>query len=135
MVGATLTHQADAHHLPVHRSHDGGQSVVEPSLPDRRAALERGTPFPWHGQTVGSSPRPARIPAMTATVGALLLGVGLVWGVGEPGAEEALLFLIPGVVLLVVGLLLRSHAKTRQELVGIRVQLEALGRPRPQADE
>ncbi len=73
---------------------------------------------------------------MTATVtGALLLGIGLVWGVGEPGAEESLLFLIPGIILFVVGLVLRSNAKTRDEIMGIRIQLEAMGRTSPQPED
>jgi sulfite exporter TauE/SafE len=70
-----------------------------------------------------------------AVVGALLMGVGLVWALGEPGADEPVLFLLPGVVLLVVGLLLRSQARTREELAGIRAQLEALGRARSQSEE
>ncbi|WP_029252797.1 hypothetical protein [Paraoerskovia marina] len=73
---------------------------------------------------------------MTATVvGAILMGIGLVWGVGEPGAGQALLFLVPGLVLVVVGLILQSNAKTRRELMGFRIELEAMGRTRRQPDE
>ncbi|MFE5308567.1 hypothetical protein [Isoptericola sp. NPDC056605] len=73
---------------------------------------------------------------MTATVvGALLLAIGLIWSVGEPGVDTAVLFIASGTVIFVVGLILNSGAGTRQELVGIRAELEALNRSRNQPGE
>jgi sulfite exporter TauE/SafE len=72
---------------------------------------------------------------ITTVVGALLLATGVVWGVAESGSDQPVLFLVPGVVLVVVGLILQSNAKTRQELTRIRVQLEAMDRGRPQAEQ
>jgi sulfite exporter TauE/SafE len=73
---------------------------------------------------------------MIATlVGALLLVIGLGWSVGEPGNDGQVLFIAPGVVLLIVGLVLESNARTRQGLKQIRVQLEAMNDLRSQPEE
>ncbi|MFV2145425.1 hypothetical protein [Isoptericola sp. G70] len=73
---------------------------------------------------------------MIATAaGAILTAIGVIWGVAELGPEDALIFLLPGIALLVVGLILQSNAKTRRELMGIRLQLEALGRTRRQPEK
>ncbi|ANC32395.1 hypothetical protein [Isoptericola dokdonensis] len=73
---------------------------------------------------------------MTATVvGAILLAIGLIWSVGEPGVDTAVLFIVPGTVIFVVGLILNSSAGTRQELARIRVELEALNRAGTQPGE
>ncbi|WP_098464747.1 hypothetical protein [Isoptericola jiangsuensis] len=73
---------------------------------------------------------------MTATVvGALLLAIGLIWSVGEPGVDTAVPFIASGTIIFVVGLILNSGAGTRQELVRIRAELEALNRRGNQSDE
>ncbi|WP_098464743.1 hypothetical protein [Isoptericola jiangsuensis] len=73
---------------------------------------------------------------MIATVvGALLLAIGLIWSVGEPGVDTAVPFIASGTVIFVVGLILNAGAGTRQELVQIRAELEALNRRSDQSGE